>query len=79
MKTKNFVVKCIKSNNNLFLFGYEHKKGQFVTSKGSCSENINDAHIYSENNPCPLDERSDNWEDYYQYVPITIEELKIKK
>ncbi|MFA7218972.1 MAG: hypothetical protein WC119_00405 [Synergistaceae bacterium] len=73
-KGVNYVVRCIRDNNNRFGFGYRHKKGQFVTYIGKGSFDINEAHIYkhNKNGDMVFDETTDLWEKYYEYVPLII-------
>lgn len=75
-KNQKYVVQCIKGNNGRFGFGYRHKAGQYVTTSGKGTNNINDAHVYKAltnniYNEWGLDdEDAVEWEKYYQYVRV---------
>ena len=76
MKNSPSVIKCIKSNKNVYCFGYPHKAGQYVTYYGKGTFDINKATVYGmEGNIVSLpfkDFDNNEWKKYYVIVPVEI-------
>ena len=72
-KRSGYVVQCIKGNNNLFGFGWRHKKNQYIALYGKGTYYNTEAMIYDTQKDGPfVDEPSTLWKKYYKIIPVTV-------
>lgn len=84
MKTNKYVVRCKKTNKDIFGFGHNHKAGQYISlhdCKGTFI--LSNAMIFTKKkNDCGLIGLTkkvfgSSWRDYYEFLPVVIKTVLV--